>query len=111
MDPIYVCGHKNPDTDSVVSAMAYAALHNALGDNEYVAAMLGRPNDETRFLLERFGFEPPLLLTTVRTQVRDIDYDEPPALGVNVPVSHAWQILQEDANLSAVPVTTEDGKL
>ena len=56
MDPIYVFGHRNPDTDSIVSAMAYAALHNALGDNEYIAAMLGRPNDETRFLLERFGF-------------------------------------------------------
>ncbi|MBE5797280.1 MAG: putative manganese-dependent inorganic diphosphatase [Clostridiales bacterium] len=111
MDPIYVIGHRNPDTDSVVSAMAYAALHNALGDNEYVAAILGPLNDETRFLLERFGFETPMLLGTVRTQVRDIDYDEPPAIGVNVPVSHAWSILHEDANLSAVPVTSEDGKL
>ena len=111
MDPIYVCGHKNPDTDSVVSAMAYAALHNALGDNEYVAAVQGTPNDESRFLLEKFGFEVPMHLRTVRTQVRDIEYDEPPALGVNVAVSHAWSILQADANLSAVPVTTEDGHL
>lgn len=111
MDPIYVCGHRNPDTDSVVSAMAYAALHNALGENEYVAACLGQPNDETRFLLERFGFEAPMLLTTVRTQVRDIDYDEPPALGVNVPISHAWELLQADNNLSALPVTQEGGRL
>lgn len=74
MDPIYVCGHRNPDTDSVVSAMAFAALHNALGDNAYVAAMQGAPNDETQFLLDRFGFQAPTLLTNVRTQVRDIDY-------------------------------------
>lgn len=111
MDPIYVCGHRNPDTDSVVSAMAYAALHNALGENEYIATVLGQPNDETRFLLERFGFDAPMLLSTVRTQVRDIVYDEPPVIGVNVPISHAWAILQEDPNLSAVPVTTEDGRL
>ena len=78
MDPIYVCGHRNPDTDSVVSAMAFAALHNALGDNAYVAAMQGAPNDETQFLLDRFGFQAPTLLTNVRTQVRDIDYDRPP---------------------------------
>ena len=111
MDPIYVVGHRNPDTDSVVSAMAYAALHNALGENEYLAAILGPLNDETRFLLERFGFDAPMLLGTVRTQVRDIDYDEPPAIGVNVPVSHAWEILHADSNLSAVPVTNEDGCL
>ena len=111
MDPIYVCGHRNPDTDSIVSAMAYAALNNALGEHEYVAAMLGHPNDESRFLLERFGFEPPLLLSTVRTQVRDIEFDTPPAIGEQVAISHAWAILQEDKNLSAVPVTTEDGGL
>ena len=111
MDPIYVIGHRNPDTDSVVSAMAYAALHNALGDNEYVAAILGPPNDETRFLLERFGFEAPVMLSTVRTQVRDIVYDAPPAIGMNVPVSHAWSILRESTTLSAIPVTNEDGHL
>ncbi len=111
MDPIYVCGHRNPDTDSIVSAMAYAALNNALGDHDYVAAMLGQPNDESRFLLERFGFEPPLLLSTVRTQVRDIEYDTPPTIGQQVAVSHAWQILQDHKALSAVPVTREDGSL
>lgn len=111
MDPVYVFGHKNPDTDSVVSAMAYAALHNALGDNEYTAARLGHLNDETAFLLDRFGFKPPLYIRTVRTQVRDIDFDRPPTLGATVAVSHAWDILREDENLSAVPVTTEDGGL
>ena len=111
MDPIYVCGHRNPDTDSIVSAMAYAALNNALGDHDYIAARLGQLNDESSFLLERFGFEPPLLLSTVRTQVRDIEYDTPPTIGQQVPVSHAWQILRDHKGMSAVPVTREDGSL
>ena len=84
MDPIYVFGHRTPDTDSVVSAMAYAALHNSLGDREYVPARLGQLNDETAFLLDKFGFKPPMLLQTVRTQVRDLDFDRPPLLGAAV---------------------------
>lgn len=111
MDPIYVFGHRNPDTDSVVSSMAYAALRNALGENDYVAARLGHLNDETAFLLERFGVTPPLYLRTVRTQVRDIDYDRPPTLNAAVAVSHAWDILHQSESLSAIPVTDEDGKL
>ena len=70
MDKIYVTGHRNPDTDSIVSAMAYAALRNAVGDREYVAARLGQLSDETRAILSRFGFEAPLHLKNVRTQVR-----------------------------------------
>ena len=53
MDPIYVTGHRNPDTDSIVSAMAYAQLRNALGDRDYVAARLGRISDETQLVLDR----------------------------------------------------------
>ena len=80
MEPIYVTGHRNPDTDSIVSAMAYAALRNALGDREFVPARLGHISDETRLVLDRFGFEPPVRIQTMRTQVRDLDYDTPPAL-------------------------------
>lgn len=78
MEPIYVTGHRNPDTDSIVSAMAYAALRNALGDREFVPARLGHISDETRLVLDRFGFEPPVRIQTMRTQVRDLDYDTPP---------------------------------
>ncbi|MBP5273261.1 MAG: DHH family phosphoesterase, partial [Clostridia bacterium] len=56
-DPIYVTGHQNPDTDSIVSAIAYAALRNALGDREYVAARLGNVSDETQRVLDRFDAE------------------------------------------------------
>ena len=81
MDSVYVIGHKNPDTDSVVSAMAYAALQNALGGDRYIAARYGHLNTETAFLLNRFGFQPPVYLRNVRTQVADIDYDTPPTVG------------------------------
>ena len=69
MNEIYVLGHKNPDTDSIVAAMAYAALRNALGDREYVAARLGHINDETQRMLNRFGFKSPLYVRDLRTQV------------------------------------------
>ena len=112
MDSVYVIGHRNPDTDSIVSALAYASLQNALGENNYVAARIGHLNNETAFLLERFGFNPPLYLRSVRTQVSDIDYDTPPSLGQAVPVSYAWNILHQQADsVSALPITNEDGTL
>lgn len=111
MNTTYVCGHRNPDTDSIVSAMAYASLCNMLGDNGYVPVRLGHLNDETSFLLKRFGFQPPLRISTVRTQVRDLDFDRPPQLGTSVPVSHAWEVFQENPGFNTLPVINEDGTL
>ena len=111
MDPIYVTGHRNPDTDSIVAAMAYAALRNALGDREYEAACLGRVSDETQIVLDRFGFQPPKRITGMHTQVRDLDFDTPPLLSAAVTVGRGWKILQEQKHLSAVPVANEDGTL
>ena len=111
MDPIYVTGHRNPDTDSIVAAMAYAALRNALGDREYEAACLGHVSDETQRVLDRFGFNPPTRITSMYTQVRDLDFDTPPFLGSAVTVGRAWDVLQEQKNITAVPVTNEDGTL
>ena len=111
MDPIYVTGHRNPDTDSIVAAMAYAALRNAVGDREYEAACLGHVSDETHLVLQRFGFEPPKRITSMFTQVRDLDFDTPPFLSTAVTVGMAWKIMQQQKNISAVPVTNEDGTL
>ena len=69
MNEIYVIGHHNPDTDSIVSAMAYAALRNALGDRNYVAAHMDHISDQTQRMLDRFGFQPPRTVQNVRTQV------------------------------------------
>jgi len=111
MDPIYVTGHRNPDTDSIVAAMAYAALRNAVGDREYEAACLGRVSDETQMVLNRFGFHPPKLITSMHTQVRDLEFDTPPLLSAAVTVGRGWKTLQTQKNISAVPVTNEDGSL
>ena len=111
MDPIYVTGHRNPDTDSIVAAMAYAALRNALGDREYEAACLGRVSDQTQMVLDRFGFQPPKRIYNMYTQVRDLEFDTPPLLGAAVTVGRGWKTLQKQKNISAVPVTNEDGTL
>ncbi len=107
----YVCGHRNPDTDSIVAAISYAALHNMLGDNDYVPARLGHLNDESVFLLNRFGFDPPAMISSVRTQVRDVEFDTPPRLAPGVPVSYAWNMLLEHPNLTVLPIINEDETL
>lgn len=91
--------------------MAYAALRNALGDREYVAARLGELSDETRAILNRFAFEPPMLIKNMRTQVQDLDYDTPPVLNKAVTVSRAWTALQDDKHISAIPLADDDGRL
>ena len=111
MDPIYVTGHRNPDTDSIVGAIAYAALRNSLGDRNYVAARLGNISDETSAVLKKFNVEPPMLLQNVRTQVRDLNYDTPTALHHSVPVSRAWDTLHHTGSITVLPVIDGDGKL
>ncbi|MBQ7801404.1 MAG: putative manganese-dependent inorganic diphosphatase [Oscillospiraceae bacterium] len=111
MDPIYVTGHRNPDTDSIVAAMAYTALRNALGDREYEAACLGHVSDETQTVLDRFGFQPPKLITSMHTQIKDLDYDTPAILSRAVTVGRAWDILQQQQFIRSVPVAKEDGTL
>ena len=109
MDPIYVTGHRNPDTDSIVAAMAYAALRNALGDREYEPACLGHVSDETQIVLDRFGFQPPKRITSMFTQVRDLDFDKPPVFSAAVTMERAWKMLGK--HNTAIPVANDDGTL
>ena len=111
MDPIYVTGHRNPDTDSIVAAMAYAALRNNLGDREYEAACLGRVSDETQMVLDRFGFQPPKRITSMHTQVRDLEFDKPPVFSAAVTMDRAWAVLHEHGSASAIPIANDDGTL
>lgn len=111
MIPIYVMGHKNPDTDSIVSAMAYAALKNALGEREYIPARLGRISDETQSVLDRFACEAPTLIKDVRTQVSDLSYDTPPVLSSAASVAHAWTLLKNREKVPALPVIDENNSL
>ncbi len=111
MDTIYVTGHRNPDTDSIVAAMAYAALRNALGDREYEAACLGHVSDETQHVLDRFGFEAPRRIVSMHTQVKDLEFDTPPVLSTAVTMGRAWNALDQLAGINALPVANEDGTL
>ena len=72
-EKIYVVGHKNPDTDSICSAIAYANLKQVVTGEEYVPRRAGRLNTETEYVLKRFGISTPPLLDTVQLQVKDIE--------------------------------------
>ena len=110
MSEIYVTGHRNPDTDSIVASLAYANLRNALGDREYRAVRIGAINDETQKLLDRFGFEAPEFIKNMRTQVRDLDFDHPPVFGASVTLDLAWHAMR-DGQTTAVPIVDEDERL
>lgn len=110
MNRIFVTGHRNPDTDSIVAAMSYAALKNALGKNKYTAAHLGTISDETDRMLKHFGFDPPQTLKNVRTQVQDLEFDRPPCLNPSVTMDRAWRMMRAQ-KISALPVVNEDGTL
>ncbi len=110
MNEIYVTGHRNPDTDSIVAALSYAALRNAVGDREYVAARLGQVSDETRRMLDLFGCEAPRLVKNLRTQVRDLEFDTPPCFDGTVTMGRVWAVMHE-SHISAVPVINGDGTL
>ena len=72
--PVYVIGHKNPDTDSICAAICYANLKNKIaGDQKYEARRCGHLNEETQFVLGRFGIQPPVYTKDVRTQVCDME--------------------------------------
>ena len=110
MNEIFVTGHRNPDTDSIVASMAYANLRNALGDREYVAVRIGAINDETQHMLDRFGFEPPMYIHNMRNQVCDLEFDRPPVLNKSVSLDLAWRSMRE-GEIAAVPIVNEDGTL
>ena len=90
-EKIYVIGHKNPDTDSICAAIAYANLKNQADGNRYEAKRAGHVNDETAYVLDRFGVEAPKLLTDVRLQVRDLDIHEMPGLKPNASIRDTWE--------------------
>ena len=110
MNEIYVTGHRNPDTDSIVASIAYANLRNALGDREYRPVRIGAINDETQHMLDRFGFEAPPFIKNMRTQIRDLDFDHPPELDRSVTMDLAWRTMR-DEELAALPILNDDGTL
>ncbi len=109
---IYIIGHRNPDTDSICSAIAYADIKNRIAkENEiYEAKRAGQINEETEFILHYFNVDPPALLQTVGTQVKDMDILMTPGANSNMSVKRAWKLMQ-DAGAVTLPITDEDGML
>lgn len=105
-----VIGHKNPDTDSICSAICYANLKRALTGEEYQPGRAGHVNEETQFVLHYFGVEAPELVENVKTQVRDIEIRETKGVKKNLSLKKAWNLMQE-ANVVTIPAVTEDGML
>lgn len=106
---VYVVGHKNPDTDSICSAIAYANLKQQIGPDEYIAKRAGLLNEETQYVLERFGVEEPTLLSTVQLQVKDVDVNRSPGIDSHMSIKEAWAMMKEK-NVYTVGIT-KDSKL
>jgi manganese-dependent inorganic pyrophosphatase len=109
MKKIYVIGHKNPDTDSIVSAIAYAELKKALGYDNYIPARAGKVNIQTAYILERFGVEEPEFMSDLVPKVRDHMNEEPDTLSHNTPLWEAMQILNTK-KFRMLPVVDDDNK-
>lgn len=109
MKKIYIIGHKNPDTDSIVSAIAYSELKKALGFNNYIPARAGKVNIQTAYILERFGVEEPEFISDLVPRVRDHMNEEPDTLSHNTPLWEAMQILNTK-KFRMLPVVDDDNK-
>lgn len=105
-----VIGHKNPDTDSICSAICYAALKTKITGNEYVAGRAGHVNEETQYVLNYFNVEAPQLIESVKTQVKDIEIRETKGVDRNISLKKAWNLMQ-DAHVVTLPAVSENGVL
>src|SRR4051794_22179624 len=92
---IYVIGHRNPDTDSIASAIAYAELKCRSGQKNVTAAAAGELNPQTRYILERLGIEPPLYLADVHPKVRDIIRRRPVTARPEMPLREVLQLFHQ----------------
>ncbi|RKD27649.1 manganese-dependent inorganic pyrophosphatase [Caminicella sporogenes DSM 14501] len=106
---IFVFGHRNPDTDSVASAIALSYLKNKLGYNT-IPCVLGDLNKETEYILDKFEIEKPKLLDNVKTQIKDLDYDKVDSIGPYDTILTAYKIM-ESRKIRTLPIVDKSGKL
>ena len=107
---VVVIGHRNPDTDSICSAIAYAELKNKTSSLVCEARRAGRMNQETEFVLKRFGVAPPQMCTDVNPKIRDVDYREMPGIPGSTSLRKAWEIMR-DQKIDTLPITSADNEL
>ncbi|NLY45275.1 MAG: putative manganese-dependent inorganic diphosphatase [Tissierella sp.] len=109
-ETIYITGHKNPDSDSICSAIAYAEYKNGSGDVNAVPVRLGDINRETNFILNYFGVEAPSLMETVRLSVEDLNFDKIPPVSPEISLRMALNIMSMN-NVNSLPVVDENEQL
>ena len=107
---VVVIGHRNPDTDSICSAIAYAELKNKTSDLVCEARRAGRMNQETEFVLKKFGVTPPRMCTDVNPKIRDVDYREMPGIPGATSLRRAWEIMR-DQKIDTLPITSAENDL
>ena len=107
---VVVIGHRNPDTDSICSAIAYAELKNKTSDLVCEPRRAGKMNQETEFVLKKFGVKPPRMCTDVNPKIRDVDYREMPGIAGSTSLRRAWEIMR-DQQVDTLPVTSPDNEL
>lgn len=107
---VVVIGHRNPDTDSICSAIAYAELKNLTSDLVCEARRAGRMNQESEFVLKKFGIAPPRMCTDVNPKIRDVDYREAPGVPGSISLRAAWEMMR-DQKIDTLPVVDADGAL
>ena len=107
---VVVIGHRNPDTDSICSAIAYAELKNKTSDLVCEPRRAGKMNQETEFVLKKFGVKPPRMCTDVNPKIRDVDYREMPGIPGSTSLRKAWEIMR-DQQIDTLPVTSPDNEL
>ena len=107
---VVVIGHRNPDTDSICSAIAYAELKNKTTDLVCEPRRAGKMNQETEFVLKKFGVTPPRMCTDVNPKIRDVDYREMPGIPGSTSLRKAWEIMR-DQKIDTLPVTSGDDEL
>ena len=110
-EKIFVIGHKNPDTDSICSAIAYADIKNRTSQKvKYVPKRAGQINEETEYVLNRFGMQPPGYLSNIGTQVKDMDIRVSPDADKSISLKNAWDLMMEKSIVS-LPIKDKEGQL
>ncbi len=108
---ISVIGHKNPDTDSICSSIAYANLKNILtSGNMYIPKRIGEINSETLFVLNYFKHEEPMLISDVKTQVKDISIRKVPLVEPEISLKKAWEIMKK-SGVTTLPISHNNSTL
>ena len=109
-DTIYITGHKNPDSDSICAALAYAEYKNGNADVNAIPMRLGDINLETKFILDYFGVEAPPLVETLRLSVEDLNFDRVAPVSPDISLRMALNIMKKD-NINSLPVVDDEEKL